>query len=53
MTETSKKRVTYIPTDAQLLFDCVKSQAFVLENKQTNKITPEMKRKVKKLIFYP
>lgn len=45
--ENIKKRVSFTPTDAQLLIDCVKSHAQVLENKETNKITPEMKRKVR------
>lgn len=47
MEEKSKKRVCFIPTDVQLLLDCVKSQANILENKQTNKVTPDMKRKVR------
>ena len=43
--EKIRKRVCFIQSDVQLLLDCVKSQAHILENKQTNKVTPEIKRK--------
>lgn len=50
----NKKRVTFITPDIHLLLDCVKNESKILENKETNKITPDMKRKVNILqIFFP
>lgn len=40
------KRAVFVPTDVKLLLECAKNQAHIIENKKTNKITPEMKRKV-------
>lgn len=44
--EKPKKRVRFLSSDTRLLLECVKSHAEVLENKETNKISPEMKHKV-------
>jgi hypothetical protein len=47
-----KKRVLAIATDSQLLIEYVKSQTSVLENKENNKITSDLKRKVNLEIYF-
>lgn len=50
MAESDQKvprRTFFISSDIELLLECAKAHKDVIENKKTNKCTPEMKRKVR------